>query len=155
MLSQPWSHPVLLNTGHVDWESSALTTRPLFHKGDFHRRPLIIAHTRGLYLMWYLNKSWKLLLENPQHPLTTPWKNHFHFKIQNVHILIFGQYYKFFSPPFPRTPCRNGGRTLQSSFSFTCGIVFHCIFRFDVLSQENISTLWSFGGMYILPSPVF
>ena len=30
-LSQPWSHPVVLNTGPLDWESSALTTRPLFH----------------------------------------------------------------------------------------------------------------------------
>ena len=27
-LSQPWSHPVVLNTGPLDWESSALTTRP-------------------------------------------------------------------------------------------------------------------------------
>ena len=28
-LSWPWSHPVVLNTGPLDWESSALTTRPL------------------------------------------------------------------------------------------------------------------------------
>ena len=28
-LSQPWGHPVVLNTGPLDWESSALTTRPL------------------------------------------------------------------------------------------------------------------------------
>ena len=28
-LSRPWSYPVILNTGHLDWESSALTTRPL------------------------------------------------------------------------------------------------------------------------------
>ena len=28
-LSQPWSHPVVLNTRPLDWESSALTTRPL------------------------------------------------------------------------------------------------------------------------------
>ena len=26
-LSQPWSHPVVLITGPLDWESSALTTR--------------------------------------------------------------------------------------------------------------------------------
>ena len=31
-LSQPWSHPVVLNTGPLDWESSALTTRPLLHE---------------------------------------------------------------------------------------------------------------------------
>ena len=30
-LSRPWSHPVVLNTGLLDWESSALTTRPLLH----------------------------------------------------------------------------------------------------------------------------
>ena len=28
-LSWPWSHPVVLNTGPLEWESSALTTRPL------------------------------------------------------------------------------------------------------------------------------
>ena len=27
-LSRPWSHPVVLNTGLLDWESSALNTRP-------------------------------------------------------------------------------------------------------------------------------
>ena len=27
-LSRPWSHPVVLITGPLDWESSALTTRP-------------------------------------------------------------------------------------------------------------------------------
>ena len=31
-LSRPWSHPAVLNTGPLDWESSALTTRPLLHK---------------------------------------------------------------------------------------------------------------------------
>ena len=30
-LSRPWSHPVVLNTGPLDWESSTLTTRPLLH----------------------------------------------------------------------------------------------------------------------------
>ena len=28
-LSQPWSYPLVLNTGPLDYESSALTTRPL------------------------------------------------------------------------------------------------------------------------------
>ena len=28
-LSRPWSHPMVLNTGLLDWESSALTTRKL------------------------------------------------------------------------------------------------------------------------------
>ena len=30
-LSRPWSHPVVLNTGSLDWESSTLTNRPLLH----------------------------------------------------------------------------------------------------------------------------
>ena len=68
------------------------------------------------------------------------------------------------SPPFwptldifqlPTHPFRKGGRTLWPSFSFTCGIVFNYSFRYDILSEENISTLRSFGGVYILPSPVF
>ena len=28
-LSRPWSHPVVLNTGPLDWESSALTTQQI------------------------------------------------------------------------------------------------------------------------------
>ena len=31
-LSRPWSHPVVLNTGPLDWESSALATWPLLHE---------------------------------------------------------------------------------------------------------------------------
>ena len=31
-LSRPWSHPVVLNTGPLDCESSVLTTRPLLHE---------------------------------------------------------------------------------------------------------------------------
>ena len=31
-LSQPLSHPVVLNTGPLDWESSILITRPLLQK---------------------------------------------------------------------------------------------------------------------------
>ena len=31
-LSRPWSHPVVLNTGPLDWEFSALTTRLLLHE---------------------------------------------------------------------------------------------------------------------------
>ena len=30
--SRSWSHPVVLNTGPLDWESSTLTTRPLNHQ---------------------------------------------------------------------------------------------------------------------------
>ena len=31
-LSRTWSHPVVLNTGLLDWEFSTLTTGPLLHK---------------------------------------------------------------------------------------------------------------------------
>ena len=31
-LSRPWSHPVVLNTGTLDWESSTLTTRLFPHE---------------------------------------------------------------------------------------------------------------------------
>ena len=31
-LSRPWNHPVVLNTGLLDWESSTLTTRPTLVK---------------------------------------------------------------------------------------------------------------------------
>ena len=36
-LSRPWSHPVVSSTGPLDWQSSALTTRPLllFFKSFF------------------------------------------------------------------------------------------------------------------------
>ena len=30
-LSWPWTYPVVFNTGPLDWESSALTTRQLLH----------------------------------------------------------------------------------------------------------------------------
>ena len=38
-LSLPWSHPVVLNRGHLDWESSALTTWPLHYIGHYPIRP--------------------------------------------------------------------------------------------------------------------
>ena len=30
-VSRPWSRPVVLNSGSLDWEFSTLTTRPLLH----------------------------------------------------------------------------------------------------------------------------
>ena len=35
-LSRPWSHPVVLIMGPLDWESSALTTRPLLLHGNMY-----------------------------------------------------------------------------------------------------------------------
>ena len=34
-LRRSWSHLVVLNPGHVDYGSSALTTRPLLHKPTY------------------------------------------------------------------------------------------------------------------------
>ena len=36
-LSQPWSHPMVLNLEFLDQESSALITRPLLHKCILHQ----------------------------------------------------------------------------------------------------------------------
>ena len=40
-LSRPWSHPAVLNTGPLDWESSALTTRPLLYEPTYSHGTLI------------------------------------------------------------------------------------------------------------------
>ena len=45
-LSRPWSHLVVLNTGLLDWESSALTTRPLLHYAEWN------AAMRSAYAEW-------------------------------------------------------------------------------------------------------
>ena len=37
-LSQPWSHPVVLNMESLDWESSTLITRPSLHKMYSHSK---------------------------------------------------------------------------------------------------------------------
>ena len=42
-LSRPWNHPVVLIMGPLDWESRALTTRPLHtgnHTGNLFRKNL-------------------------------------------------------------------------------------------------------------------
>ena len=43
-LHSPWSQPVVLNLGPLDWESSTLTTRPLHLLPHFH-----IAHRFDKY----------------------------------------------------------------------------------------------------------
>ena len=37
-MSWPWGHPVVLNKGPLDWESSTLATRPLFKGGRIVRQ---------------------------------------------------------------------------------------------------------------------
>ena len=76
-LSRPWSHPVVLSAGPLDWESGALTTRPYTFNvctfkeeyfGDFNHAPYITAATvvcfvlRGRLQFWFcvsLKKSEK------------------------------------------------------------------------------------------------
>ena len=49
-LSRPWSHPVVLNTGPLDWESSALTTRPLVSIAPLF---LVVLHHSSFYISRY------------------------------------------------------------------------------------------------------
>ena len=58
-LSRPWSHPVVSNTGSRDWQSSALTTRPLLHK------PL---NTWSHEVTWQIKIIKSLLLPCPWSP---------------------------------------------------------------------------------------
>ena len=129
------------------------------HETFLNWRQLKIVRRQSTLSYVILINSWKLLSENAQSPIPLK-KSTLPEKIQKVQVLLpFGQHYTFFSstPPPPPPPfCRKGGRTPWTSFSFTCGIVFNYRFRCDILFEENISTLWSFGGMmYIFLSPVF
>ena len=56
-LSRPWSHPVVLNTQPLDWESSALTTR---------RSLLVGASTFGLLTVRRYSATRKHLFLYPQ-----------------------------------------------------------------------------------------
>ena len=46
-LSRPWSYPVVLSTGPLDWESSALTTKP---KGNPDKCLLLISNNENVLL---------------------------------------------------------------------------------------------------------
>ena len=73
-LSQPWSHPMVLSMGPLNWESSALTTRPLLHKAQyhsgfkvitFHSNRTLVPHwtgSRNLFWKWVLQKQCSLKL---------------------------------------------------------------------------------------------
>ena len=43
-LSRCWSHPVVMNTRPLDWESSALTTRQSLHKKSFSGKSHLKSH---------------------------------------------------------------------------------------------------------------
>ena len=53
-LSRPWSHPVVLNTEPLDWESSAWTTRPLMFSIKKLREKLLthITPLVSFYTPW-------------------------------------------------------------------------------------------------------
>ena len=59
-LSRPWSHPVVLNTGLLDWESSTLTTRPLLHKHERLLYSYILLQVNSLlpqnFVKWIIKK---------------------------------------------------------------------------------------------------
>ena len=53
-LSRPWSHPVVLNTGPLDWESSALTTRPHHKNMTIHTFSSLYAYKGFMKFHWNL-----------------------------------------------------------------------------------------------------
>ena len=67
-LSRPWSHPVVLNTALLDWESSALTTRPLLktkrwtksHQKKQHE----VVYFLGKYTTSFSMHFWVIILSS-------------------------------------------------------------------------------------------
>ena len=54
-LSRPWSHPVVLNTETLDWESSALTTRPSLFSTDKTKLDGIRSKIKWkIHVFWYI-----------------------------------------------------------------------------------------------------
>ena len=53
-LSQPWSHPVILNTEALDWESSVLTTMSDFYHSSLN--PLQLGTVKLNYLFKFVIK---------------------------------------------------------------------------------------------------
>ena len=49
-LSPPWSHPLVLDTGLLNWQSSVLTTRPLLH--NCLQSLIYICGNFGLRVAW-------------------------------------------------------------------------------------------------------
>ena len=71
-LSRPWSHPMVLNTGPLEWESSALTTMPLLRYSSV----VDLYEVKSKYCIFWLTKiSIKsiIICYNPeQNKITTP-----------------------------------------------------------------------------------
>ena len=49
-LGRSWSHPVVLNTGHLDWKSNALTTRSLFSPTLFLGNSCTMVVCNGVWI---------------------------------------------------------------------------------------------------------
>ena len=61
-LRRPWSHPVVLNTRLLDWESSALTTRLLLHNITFCSYPNnFLVVSLKISILLDNDKIWKSL----------------------------------------------------------------------------------------------
>ena len=63
-LSRPCSHPVVLNTGPLDWESCALTTRPLLHGLAIAQMGCFYAFRYTNYKVYSIPSSWQEVNEN-------------------------------------------------------------------------------------------
>ena len=62
-LSWHWSHPAVLNMGPLNWESSALTTRPLLYKKSISCSQVWVksVHRRLIFLSYNLSSLyWKM-----------------------------------------------------------------------------------------------
>ena len=55
-LSRPCSHPVVLNMGPLDWESSALTTRPLLHRRRVESKTSDCSSSVFSQFLWFFKK---------------------------------------------------------------------------------------------------
>ena len=65
-LSWPWSHPVALNTGPQDLESSTLTTRPLLQILKFMTSSIVQTRMNKnllTHFVWYLEKEKRFDIE--------------------------------------------------------------------------------------------
>ena len=78
------SHPVVLNMGPLDWESSALTTRPLLHKS--HKRMPSFSKLNGFKkLLWSLY----LALNMIQTVWTSGITRHALIEITGLHTTVY------------------------------------------------------------------
>ena len=89
-LSRPWSHPVVLNKGPLDWESSAITTRPTLHhcgfNWKFRKRCCCDYYYQWNSSYWILEQYWVRWLCVHSSPVT---KLLFHTKIDDSLLGIF------------------------------------------------------------------